>query len=188
MVRAGTIVWLAGAILVGWGVTDAAATAHGKDATKTTVLIGVQTVAAGTPDEMRIKLELEPAKPMWMPPGAHGGMAMEMVPAPDQRYHFEVKPEDPKSNTRIPYASVRFSATNVNTGRKVEAELHPMWGSSGLHYAANGALPGDGRYAATVVVGSPSFSRDATKDRELWMRPVEAQFRFRLEGGLVVVD
>jgi hypothetical protein len=63
-----------------------------------------------------------------------------------------------------------------------------MWGGSGLHYAANGALPGDGTYTATVVVSAPTFARDATKDRELWMRPVEAQFRFRLENGLVTVE
>lgn len=175
-------------ILLALTPSDVTAASHGKDPTKMTVLIGVKTVAAGTPDEMRIMLELEPAKPMLMPSGPHGGMAMEMVPTPDQKYHFEVKPEDPKSKTRISYAAVRVTAVHAGTGKEVKLDLHPMWGGSGLHYAANGALPGDGSYTATVVVSPPTFARDATKDRNLWMRPVEAQFRFRLENGLVTVE
>lgn len=188
MRHAALIIVLVGALAFFLSPSDVTATTHGKDPTKMTVLIGVQTVAAGTPDEMRIMLELEPAKTMLMPSGAHGGMAMEMAPAPEQKYHFEVKPEDPKSKTRISYASVRFMAMNTDNGKKVEAELHPMWGGSGLHYAANGALPGDGSYTATVVVGPPTFSRDATKDRDRWMRPVEGKFRFRLEKDLVITE
>jgi uncharacterized protein involved in high-affinity Fe2+ transport len=188
MKRRGLTIVLVGTLL--WVVTpsDVTATTHGKDPTKMTVLIGVQTVGAGTPDEMRVMLELEPAKPMLMPSGAHGGMAMEMVPTPEQKYHFEVKPEDPASKTRISYASVRFAAVNTTTGKKVEADLHPMWGGSGLHYSANGALPGDGVYSATVVVSPPTFARDAVKDRDRWARPVEAESRFRLENGLVTIE
>jgi len=178
---------LAGAVLSVVMPSDLAATSHGKDPTKETVLIGVQTAALGTPDEMAIKFELEPAKPMLMPAGMHGGKAMVMAPQPDQKYHFEVKPEDPKSKTRISYASVRITAVN-NSGKKVALELHPMWGSSGLHYAANGALPGDGIYTATVVVSAPTFARDAIKEKDRWMRPSKAEFRFRFEKGLIIVD
>lgn len=179
---------LAGAVLSVVMPSEVAATSHGKDAAKETVLIGVQTAAPGTPDEMLIKLELEPAKPMLMAPGTHGKNAMVMAPQPDQKYHFEVKPEDPKSKTRISYASVRVTAVNNNSGKKVALDLHPMWGSSGLHYAANGALPGDGIYMATVVVGPPTFARDAIKEKDRWTRPLKAEFRFRLEKGLITVD
>lgn len=179
---------LVGAALLILTSSNATATSHGKDPTKETVLIGVKTVAAGTADEMSIKFELEPAKPMLLPPGTHGGTPMVMTPQPDERYHFEVKPEDPKSKTRISYAAVRVTAVHAETGKKVELDLHPMWGSSGLHYAANGPLPGDGNYTATVVISPPIFARDAIKDRDRWTRQAEAQFWFRLEKGLVTVD
>jgi len=179
---------LAGAVLSVVMPSEVAATSHGKDPTKETVLIGVQTAALGTPDEMAIKLELEPAKPMLMAPGTHGKNAMVVAPQPDQKYHFEVKPEDPKSKTRISYASVRVTAVNTKSGKKVELDLHPMWGSSGLHYAANGALPGDGIYMATVEVGPPTFARDAIKEKDRWTRPLKAEFRFRFEKGLITVD
>ena len=159
---------------------------HGKDPTKETVLIGIQTAAAGAPDEMIIKFELEPAKPMLMPPGMHGSTTMVMAPRADEKYHFEVKPEDPKSKTRISYANVRVTEVNTNSEKKVELDLHPMWGSSGLHYSANGPLPGDGIYTATVVVSPPTFARDATKEKDRWMRPLKAEFRFRFEKGLII--
>jgi uncharacterized protein involved in high-affinity Fe2+ transport len=177
---------LAGVAFSIMALSNAAATKHGKDPTKETVLIGVQTAAVGTPDEMLIKFELEPAKPMLMPPGMHGSTAMVMAPRTDEKYHFEVKPEDPKSKTRISYAAVRLTAVNTNNGKKVELDLHPMWGSSGLHYSANGPLPGDGIYTATVVVSPPTFARDATKEKDRWMRPLKAEFRFRFEKGLII--
>ena len=177
-----------GAMLSVLPAIQVGAASHGKDPTKETVLIGVQTVAAGTQNEMAVKLELESAKPMLMPAGTHGNAAMVMEPQPDQKYHFEVKPEDPKSKTRIPYVAVRVSAVNTNSGKTVEVDLHPIWGSSGLHYAANGALPGDGADTATVVVSTPTFARDALKDKDRWTRPSKADFRFRLEKGLIVVD
>lgn len=110
-----------------------AAAAEGKDPAKETVLIG-EREAWG----MNIKLEIEPAQPMFMP---MQGMWMEMKLEPGDVYHFEVKPEDPRSKTRLAYAAVKFRAVNTGNGKAVEKELHPMWGGSGLHYAANGALP-----------------------------------------------
>lgn len=161
---------------------DAGAGYHGKDPTKETVLIGVKSVDAGTPSEMSIRFEIEPAKGMVMP---HHGAWMEMAVKPGEPYHFEVKLEDPKSKTRISYARVLLSVVNRENGRKVEGELHPMWGGSGLHYAMNGPLAGDGRYTATVTVEPPAFAREP-KDRERWTRPVSATFELRVRDGLVV--
>ncbi|MBI4320572.1 MAG: iron transporter [Chloroflexi bacterium] len=147
---------------------------HFQDPSKQTVLIGEANLA-----DMRVKLELEPPKPMTMlMDGQWTEMAMAMG-----KYHVEVKPEDPKSNTRIPYAQVSFLATNQDTGHKVELDLHPMWGGSGLHYAANGDLP-DGTYSATVIVGPPSFMR-AGDDRQRWLMPTQADFEFTLDNGLL---
>lgn len=150
-----------------------------KDATQETILIGRQ--RAG---DMVIQFELEPAKAMWMPMGepAHW---MEHAPAADEVYHVEVKPVDPGSNTRISYAPVTFAAINRDTGERVEGALHPMWGGSGLHYAKNSALAGDGTYEAVVTVGVPLFGRDS-RNVELWRKPVSATFHFRLADGKLV--
>lgn len=66
------------------------------------------------------------------------------TPAADERYHVKLKLTDPKSKTRITYASIAFSATNKETGKALSIVLPPMWGSSGLHYSENSALQGDG--------------------------------------------
>ena len=105
-----------------------------EDATQKTVLIGRALV-----NNMTIVFEIEPAKAMWMPMGK-SGQWMEHAPRPNERFHVEVKPVDPASNTRIPYANVQFAATNKDNGKKVQAQLHPMWGGSGLHYTVNSAL------------------------------------------------
>jgi uncharacterized protein involved in high-affinity Fe2+ transport len=153
--------------------------AEGKDPTKETVLIGVMET-----EGMMIKLEIEPALTMFMP--MHGTW-MEMKPEAGEIYHFEVKPEDPGSKTRLPYAHVKFRALNKGNGEAVQRDLHPMWGGSGLHYAANGALFGDGEYVATVTVEPPDFAR-GPKNKDMWRKPAEAEFRFTLREGLVTPE
>ena len=139
------------------------------------VLVG--RVSAGG---MLIQLELEWGHGMWMLMG-NPGMWMEHRKAPDELYHVEVKPIDPKSKTRIPYANVTFEAINKDTGKTVKGLLHPMWGGSGLHYAFNSGLAGDGTYEATVSVGVPTFARDLEDKR--WMVPTIGKFHFKLAGG-----
>jgi len=149
------------------------------DPLKKAILIG--RVATG---DMVLQLELEGSESMWMqvgnPPvwGAHS-------PAADERYHVEFKLTDPKSKTRIPYASITFEATNKDNGKTMKLSLPPMWGSSGLHYSANSALLGDGTYNATVTVDTPTFQREL-KDKGLWSKPVSAKFHFRLKDGKLV--
>ena len=125
-------------------------------------------------------MELEHANGMWMMMGEPARW-MELGVAPGQLYHVEVKPIDPKSNTRIPYAKVMFMAVNTDTGETVEGMLHPMWGGSGLHYAFNSALAGDGTYRAKITVGVPTFARGLNDRR--WMEPVTGIFHFKLSGG-----
>ena len=169
---------LAGTVAVGQGLepkvkvlaspVDASRAKHG-------VLIGRASVGG-----MLIQLELEYGHGMWMLMGSPG-MWMEHRQLPDELYHVEVKPIDPKSNTRISYAQVTFEATNRDTGETVKGSLHPMWGGSGLHYAFNSGLAGDGTYAATVTVGVPTFARDLDDIR--WMEPATGKFHFKLAGG-----
>ena len=92
---------------------DASSAEHG-------VLVG-RASAGG----MLIQMELERANGMWMLKGEPAKW-MEMGVAPSQLYHVEVKPIDPKSKTRIPYADVTFMAINKDTGEKVKGMLHPM--------------------------------------------------------------
>ena len=96
-------------------------------------------------------------------------------------HHVDVTPFDPESKTRIPCANVTFEAINKDTGKTVKGSLHPMWGGTGLHYAFNSRLVGDGTYEAKVTVRVPTFTRDLEDKR--WMVPAIGKFHFKLVGG-----
>lgn len=146
------------------------------DPLKQAVLVGRITTGS-----MTFQLEIEGAEPMWMQMGNPPAWG-EHTPAADERYHVELKLSDPKTKTRIPYAKIVFTSTNQDTGKVMTLPLAPMWGSSGLHYSANSALLGNGRYAATVTVDVPTFEREL-KDKALWSKPVSAKFHFKLKDG-----
>ncbi len=148
-----------------------------EDATQKTVLIG-----RNLADNMLVTFELEAAKSMWM---RMGSQWTEHAVGKGEIYHVEVKPVDPKSATRIPYAEVKFSAVNRDNKKKIAGTLHPMWGGSGLHYAANSPLAGDGTYETTITVGAPAFGR-ASADKDLWIKPVTTTFHFKITGSKIV--
>ncbi len=150
-----------------------------QDTAKDTVLIGRTLV-----DKMSVTLEIEAGESMWMQMGKTS-MWMEKKPGKGELFHVEVKPVDPVSKTRIPYAEVAFSAINKDNKKKVSGSLHPSWGSSGLHYALNTPLAGDGRYDATVTVGPPTFAR-TEKNKDNWTKPIVAKFHFKLAGTTIV--
>ncbi len=150
-----------------------------EDPTKKTVLVG-RAMAAG----MVVMFEIEPAKAMWMPVGKQSKW-MEHAPRAGEKFHVEVKPIDPKSNTRISFAKVLFEAVNKDTGKKVAGELMPMWGGSGLHYTMNSALAGSGTYEAKITVGVPTFGR-APSDKEMWTKPAIASFHFKLKDDQLI--
>ena len=150
-----------------------------EDPRQRTILVG-RTEVSG----MIIQFELEPAKSMWMS-FRNPSRLEEHPPQAGERYHVEVKPIDPASKTRIPFTRVSFAAVNRTTGKDVSFFLHPMWGSSGLHYAANNALLGDGIYAGTVTVEMPVFARDAGT-KGIWLQPIAAVFHFKLQDGALV--
>ncbi len=150
-----------------------------EDATQKTVLIG-----RNLADGMIVIFELEAAKAMRMPMGNPPKWTEHAV-GKGEIFHVEVKPVDPKSKTRISYAEVKFSAINRDNKKKISGTLHPMWGGSGLHYAVNSPLAGDGTYETTITVGVPGFGR-APADKDLWMKPVTTKFHFKLTGGKVV--
>lgn len=149
------------------------------DAAHETVLIG-----RNAADNMTVSLEIEAAESMWMQMGKPP-MWMEHPVAKGELFHIEVKPVDTGSKTRIAYADVKFSAVNHDNKKKVTSAMHPMWGDSGLHYAFNSPLAGDGTYEATVTVGVPSFGRE-TANKDLWAKPVTSKFHFKLAGGRLV--
>lgn len=153
--------------------------AAAEDATQKTVLIG-RTAA----ENMIVIFELEPAKAMWMQMGKPPKWVEHPV-GKGEIFHVEVKPVDPQSKTRISYADVKFSAVNRDNKKKLSGTLHPMWGGSGLHYAVNSPLAGDGTYEAAITVGVPAFGRDA-KNKDLWAKPVTTRFHFKLAGGKLI--
>ncbi len=150
-----------------------------EDPRQKTILVG-RAEAGG----MIIQFEIEPATTMIMPMGSPP-RPTEHAPAAGEVYHLEVKPIDPRSKTRISYAVVTFSATNRDNGKTLKDELHPMWGGSGLHYALNSALAGDGAYDLSITVEAPTFSR-SVKDKDLFAKPATARFHFRLKGGSLI--
>lgn len=150
-----------------------------EDPRQKTILVG-RTEAAG----MIIQFEIERATAMVMYVGSPP-KTMEHAPAAGEFYHLEVKPIDPRSKTRIPYAVVTFEATNRDNDKSMKGELHTMWGSSGLHYALNSALAGDGTHDFLVTVQPPTFGR-SLKDKDLLTKPAGARFHFRLRGGALV--
>lgn len=150
-----------------------------EEPTKKTVLVG--RASAG---DMIIMFEIEPAKGMWMPMGKPPKW-MEHSPGAAEKFHVEVKPIDPKSKTRIPYAKVWFKAVNKDNRKTVEGVLHPMWGGSGLHYAMNSALAGNGSYEVQITVGVPTFGR-APNDKDMWRKPAAASFHFKLKDDKLV--
>jgi uncharacterized protein involved in high-affinity Fe2+ transport len=150
-----------------------------EDATQKTVLIG-----RNAADNMTVTLEFEAAKSMWMQMGKPPKW-MEHRVAKGELFHIEVKPVDSGSKTRIAYADVNFSAVNHDNKKKIKSAMHPMWGDSGLHYAFNSPLAGDGVYMATVTVGVPTFGR-ALKNKDQWIKPVNTIFHFKLAGGKLV--
>ena len=150
-----------------------------EDATQKTVLIGRASTGG-----MTVIFELEAAKSMWMRMG-NPPKWVEHPVGKGEIFHVEVKPVDPKSKTRIPYADVKFSAVNRDNRKKVSGTLHPMWGGSGLHYAVNSPFAGDGTYEATITVGVPGVGR-ASADKDLWMNPVTTKFHFKLSSGKLV--
>ena len=147
-----------------------------EDSSQKTVLIGRNLV-----DNMIVIFELEAPKAMRMQMGNPPKWTEHPV-GKGELFHVEVKPVDPRSKTRISYADVKFTAVNRDNNKKVSGTLHPMWGGSGLHYAANSPLAGDGTYETTITVGAPGFGR-ATADKDLWMKPVTTKFHFKLAGG-----
>lgn len=148
-----------------------------EDTAKKTVLIG-----RNLANNMLVTFEIEAAKSMWM---QMGSTWTEHRAGKGEIYHVEVKPVDPKSNTRIPYAEVKFSAVNRSNQKKVSGTLHPMWGGSGLHYAANSPLAGDGAYETTITIGVPTFGR-ASADKDMWTKPITTKFHFKLTNGKIV--
>lgn len=145
-----------------------------EDPRQKTVLVG-RSEAAG----MIVQFEIEPAKAMFMgaPP-----KQVEHPPAAGEAYHIEAKPIDPRSKTRISYAHVIFEATNLENGKSTKGEMHPMWGGSGLHYAMNSTLLGDGAYLAAITIHAPTFGR-AVNDKELFVVPAVTKFHFKLKDG-----
>lgn len=150
-----------------------------EDATQKTVLLGRNFTGS-----MIITFELEPAKSMWLQTG-NPPRWWEHTVRKGEIYYLGVKPVDPQSKGVISHAEVRFKGVNRTNGKKVSGALHPMWDSSGLHYAANSPLAGDGAYELIISVGMPTFGR-VPQHKDLWMKPVTTKFHFKLVNGKIM--
>jgi uncharacterized protein involved in high-affinity Fe2+ transport len=81
----------------------------------------------------------------------------------------------------IPYLKIRYEIQPAGGGTPLAGELIPMVARDGLHYGANVALPGPGRYRLTYHVEPPSaggLGRHADPDTgvEPWWRPFDVRW------------
>ncbi|MBI2569023.1 MAG: iron transporter [Candidatus Schekmanbacteria bacterium] len=66
----------------------------------------------------------------------------------------------------IPYLTVTYKLTNLDTGQTVEGTMMPMVASDGPHYGDNVIMPGVGRYQVEYTVDNPrknGFGRHTDK-------------------------
>lgn len=150
-----------------------------EDPAQKTVLLG-----RNVTDSMIVTLELEPVKSLWLQTG-NPPKWREHTVRKGEIYHLDVKPVDPDSKVVISYAEVGYKGVNRTNGKKVSGTLHPIWDSSGLHYAANSPLAGEGNYEITISVGMPTFGR-VRQYKDMWLKPVTSKFHFKLVNGKVM--
>jgi Fe2+ transport protein len=160
--------------------------AEQRKASSTTDNVMQNTVVLGrnSVDNMIVTFELEPAKSMWLQTG-NPPKWREHIVRKGERFHLDVKPVDPASKTVISYAEVTYKAVNRTNGKRVSGVLHPIWDDSGLHYAANSTLAGDGDYEIVVAFSSPTFGR-VRETKDVWLKPVTTRFNFKIQSGTVV--
>ena len=90
----------------------------------------------------------------------------------------------------IPYSSIEFEVTRIDSKKRVAGELMPMVATDGPHYGANVKLFGPGKYKLKLNVQSPSASKHAVfgrhTDRQTgvgpWFQPFDVEYEFVYAG------
>lgn len=88
----------------------------------------------------------------------------------------------------MPFLTIHYILTNINTNKKVEGMMMPMVASDGPHYGDNVKMPGIGKYELTVKIDNPSrhgFGRHTDKETGVgpWFKPFETSWEFNYFGA-----
>jgi len=83
----------------------------------------------------------------------------------------------------IPYVTVTYTLTNVDTGETRTGVLMPMVAADGPHYGSNLKMAGAGRYKLRYEIEPPSkqgFGRHADAETGVgkWFKPFTLDFTF----------
>jgi len=84
----------------------------------------------------------------------------------------------------IPYLTIAYSLTNVDTGKSQSGTFMPMIAKDGPHYGANIKMFGPGNYKVSYTIEPPSkqgFGRhtDKTSGVGKWFKPFTVDYEFK---------
>ncbi len=87
----------------------------------------------------------------------------------------------------IPYLTVTYKLTNLDSGQTVEGHMMPMVASDGPHYGDNVIMPGIGRYKVQYTIENPTkngFGRHTDKATGVrpWFTAFGMEWEFKFLG------
>lgn len=84
----------------------------------------------------------------------------------------------------VPYLTILYRWTKVETGETGWGVLKPMVGPEGPHYGTNARLAGAGQYRLTYLVEPPSLVRHTDDEEGMppWFEPFDVSWEFTFQG------
>ena len=116
------------------------------------------------------------------------------MPASQADIHIEADIHAIKGNKNgfgagdwIPYLSITYKVTNLDTGKTKSGSLMPMVAADGAHYGANIKMSGIGNYKVEFTIESPAkqgFGRHTDKDSGVgkWFKKFTLAFEGKYKG------
>ncbi|MDR3563947.1 MAG: iron transporter [Negativicutes bacterium] len=85
----------------------------------------------------------------------------------------------------VPYLSVHYKLTKLDSGQVIEGNLMPMNANDGPHYGANVKMLGAGKYQMVFTIESPDrqgfmlhVDKETGVEGRFWTAPIVAQWEF----------
>jgi uncharacterized protein involved in high-affinity Fe2+ transport len=105
-------------------------------------------------------------------------MEADISAGPENKYGFGV-------GDFVPFLSVNYRITKLDTGAVVEGSFMPMNASDGPHYGANIKLLGAGRYKVEYIIDSPERTgymlhtdKETGVEGRFWTTPIVVDWEF----------
>lgn len=133
--------------------------------------------------------------PVTMDTPGHDHADMENFVEPGkEKVHLEADIHAGKRNPNgfaagewMPYLTVHYRLTHLDTGKSVDGEFAPMVARDGPHYGATVRMLGTGKYILTYRIEPPTASAfgrhtDAITGVGPWWQPFDVQWEFDYTG------